>query len=225
MRSLAANLRSGRPVALPTSSTDGDGSPPEVVLARRWDDLWNHGTWVTPLAFSRAASVRGALMHLLLDSFLRSCVGVPGAFVHEARISLGVAELETIRAFDAEFQGVLRILSAGGSETSAVDAAWSGLKAIAADLTSKSLPNSTPRKDLSRLRQRMLDSHSQLVPGMTVHQAKGHEWDGVGVILSDADVTHLAAGLQQGIEDHRVIYVALTRARSSTVRVIGRTDV
>lgn len=221
MKSHAANLRAGLPIALPSSSEGGDGGPPEVVLARWWDDLWDHGTWVAPLAFSRAGSVRAALTHLLLDSFLRSCIGVPGAFVNEARISLGVADIETIRAFDADLQGVLRSLSAGGSERKAVDAAWSGLKAFAGDITNKPLPHGTPRKDLGRLRQRMLDSNRQLVPGMTVHQAKGHEWDRVGVILSDNDVAHLTAGLLQDVEEHRVVYVALTRARRSTLRVTG----
>ena len=48
---------------------------------------------------------------------------------------------------------------------------------------------------------------------MTIHHAKGREWDNVGVRLSATEVAHLAAGLDPEVETSRALYVALTRAR------------
>ena len=48
---------------------------------------------------------------------------------------------------------------------------------------------------------------------MTIHQAKGREWDRVGVRLRESDAARLTAGLDRNIESDRVLYVALTRAR------------
>ena len=49
-----------------------------------------------------------------------------------------------------------------------------------------------------------------VVPGLTVHQAKGREWKHVGVTLSASDISRLAAGLSAGSEWERKLYVALT---------------
>jgi DNA helicase-2/ATP-dependent DNA helicase PcrA len=48
---------------------------------------------------------------------------------------------------------------------------------------------------------------------MTIHQAKGREWDRVGVRLTDGEISRLAAGLDRNVEPDRALYVALTRAR------------
>jgi DNA helicase-2/ATP-dependent DNA helicase PcrA len=53
----------------------------------------------------------------------------------------------------------------------------------------------------------------RVVPGMTIHQAKGREWAHVGVRLTETEVRSLAGGLSQDIEGNRALYVALTRAR------------
>ncbi len=58
-----------------------------------------------------------------------------------------------------------------------------------------------------------------LVPGMTIHQAKGQEWNKVGIRLSDANLGRLGAGLNAKEERDRALYVALTRARRSVRRV------
>ena len=54
---------------------------------------------------------------------------------------------------------------------------------------------------------------------MTIHHAKGREWDNVGVRLSDAEQRRLATGLSQQESSDRALYVALTRARRSVRRV------
>jgi DNA helicase-2/ATP-dependent DNA helicase PcrA len=71
---------------------------------------------------------------------------------------------------------------------------------------------------LKNLSTRLRNS-SRLVPGLTAHQAKGREWDVVGVRLTDAECAVLRQGLRADSEDHRKLYVALTRARTRTVLV------
>ncbi|MFC9081324.1 3'-5' exonuclease [Streptomyces sp. NPDC057062] len=68
-------------------------------------------------------------------------------------------------------------------------------------------------------RLRLRADASQLIPGLTAHQAKGREWNHVGVLLTDSERETLAAGLVKTREDHRTLYVALTRAKHATRRV------
>lgn len=56
--------------------------------------------------------------------------------------------------------------------------------------------------------------------GMTIHQAKGREWDRVGVRLTDRERGRLAAGLDRDVESDRALFVALTRARFA-VRMVA----
>ena len=65
--------------------------------------------------------------------------------------------------------------------------------------------------ELERLGLRI--TRSDLIPGLTVHQAKGCEWPRVGVALSPTREATLAAGLRSEDAEHCVLYVALTRAR------------
>ena len=54
------------------------------------------------------------------------------------------------------------------------------------------------------------------VPGLSFHQAKGREWRRVDVVL-DAEARQIVgAGLDSTNEDHRKIYVGLTRGSHST---------
>jgi DNA helicase-2/ATP-dependent DNA helicase PcrA len=59
----------------------------------------------------------------------------------------------------------------------------------------------------------------RLVPGLTTHQAKGGEWEVVGVRLADSERAALAGGLSVDDDMHRKLYVACTRARGRTVEV------
>jgi DNA helicase-2/ATP-dependent DNA helicase PcrA len=54
---------------------------------------------------------------------------------------------------------------------------------------------------------------------LSVHQAKGREYDRVGRKLKDPEVCRLAAGLDSDQHNDRVLYVAATRARRGTVLV------
>ena len=57
------------------------------------------------------------------------------------------------------------------------------------------------------------------VPGLTTHQAKGGEWEAVGVRLTPEERNTLARGLEVGRDTDRKLYVACTRARLLTVEV------
>ena len=70
---------------------------------------------------------------------------------------------------------------------------------------------------LGALGRRLGTAH--LIPGMTIHQAKGREWASVGVYLVPDEEHHLAAGLSQERPSDRALYVALTRAKRSVYRV------
>ena len=58
-----------------------------------------------------------------------------------------------------------------------------------------------------------------LIPGMTVHQAKGREWTRVGVVLSEQDAQLLARGLKPLTDQDCIIYVAITRAEQQCGRL------
>ena len=63
--------------------------------------------------------------------------------------------------------------------------------------------------------------HGSLIPGLTVHQAKGCEWTSVGVVLTPNDAAVLSNGLQPLTDDHCILYVALTRAKEHCGRLIA----
>lgn len=57
------------------------------------------------------------------------------------------------------------------------------------------------------------------IPGLTVHQAKGREWNHVGFVGPEDQHTALSGGLAIDVDMHRVLYVALTRGRDSIERI------
>ncbi|MFJ4967082.1 3'-5' exonuclease [Streptomyces sp. NPDC088729] len=95
---------------------------------------------------------------------------------------------------------------------------------VVASETNRPLPrqrNHTHTARLENLRTRLHAWAAPLVPGLTAHQAKGREWDVVGVHLTDAERGSLRRGLSSDSEDHRKLYVALTRAKRTTMDVSG----
>ncbi|WP_350283971.1 ATP-binding domain-containing protein [Streptomyces graminofaciens] len=61
---------------------------------------------------------------------------------------------------------------------------------------------------------------TELILGLTCHQAKGKEWSTVGVRLEENDTAALHNGLVPEDEEHRSLYVALTRARRHTIALV-----
>lgn len=214
---LAAALRGSDSVTLPkrleTDSLD-------VVLAHRWDDLWSTADTILPLAFGSTPSTTfEAALTLLLHRAVQAVFRVDAVFLGDALTTLGLTDRAALVRIEPALDGLLAKL---GAATTLAER-----KAIRADLivvvsgeSERDFPgfhhSHTSRLALLAAR---LQSPGRLVPAMTVHQAKGREWDRVGVRLSDEERAALARGLSKEIEDDRRLYVACTRARYETVEV------
>lgn len=206
---LARQLRAGESVRLPyLASIDAD-----VSIARNWATLWRSGENVLPLAFRHVGNATDAALNLLLDSVLRKRFGIRSFGVASAEIFLQVTEEYVLAHLDAAFEPVVESLLGGEPPTTSMDK----LRAAA-----RSFSGRTPRRLASSgevLRVNNLQAlgsrvrSTGLIPGLTVHQAKGREWNRVGLALTQAEIATLAAGLQPTSDDHCILYVAATRAR------------
>ena len=210
MPALAKRLRAGQPVTIPAiSSTDID-----VALARRWRELWHVGDNVLPLAFRNVGNGIDAMLNLLLDQATRACLGRRAFGQQSAQVQLGLDD-DRLDERQADVLGpILEELVAGRSAAEVLDM----LRDAALTLGARRRPNRLPRDgepnrrlEIEALRRR-LERHD-LVPGLTVHQAKGCEWQRVGVALRPSDRDRLSRGLRELEPEDCVIYVALTRAR------------
>jgi DNA helicase-2/ATP-dependent DNA helicase PcrA len=218
MKHLAAELRAGRGVVIPSGSvTDMD-----AVLAPEWDMLWQTGDRVLPLSFGRIDNQTDAAIVLLLDQVVTAHFGRGAIYALEAVTLLGL-DAETVRAEGATaLRPVLETLSEAQprAATVAIQQLRSALKDLGSPCRLRRLPAAGEAVQVGRLRAiaRRLNQ-SRCVLGMTVHQAKGKEWHAVGVRLKQGQIERLASGLSEGATDDRVLYVALTRARE-TIRLV-----
>ncbi len=132
---------------------------------------------------------------------------------------LGIKETDTFEELRPELQNALQRL-AGQDDITAI---WTSLVRTVLAKTRVEPSGGgharTPRTALGHLRRRLNVEQEQLVLGMTCHQAKGREWERVGVRLEQSDGAALRKGLDSSDEAHRALYVALTRARRSTLAV------
>ncbi len=71
---------------------------------------------------------------------------------------------------------------------------------------------------LAQVQERLVH-RGRPVPGLTTHQAKGGEWEVVGVRLTDGERAALAGGLSVLDDIHRQLYAACTRAPGRSPRV------
>ncbi|MGP3775476.1 UvrD-helicase domain-containing protein [Streptomyces sp. SDT5-1] len=212
-KSLSTELRAGKGVLIPT----GELNNVHVVLAREWRSLWAASTHVLPLAF-RSATGRPpeAAATLLLNEMTNQTFGLNTVYLGDAYTTLGIASRESVARLQPRLQTVLQILTSDDSLEFALTELHS---AIAAESDIR-----MPRRHrvhferLDSLRTRLQNPVRHIL-GLTCHQAKGREWEHVGVRLEDSDIQSLARGLTPTDEDHRMLYVALTRARRRTVSV------
>jgi len=216
MQHLARALRDGEGVTVPAGAT-GDV---EVVLAGWWKPLWGIADNVLPLAFGQINNRTDAAMAVLLEPLVSSHFGHIPTRGPEAALVLGL-DPEILRGDPGVFAPVLDRLE-GGSPTDAT-AALALLRTTLANMGSRPIrkmkePDEADRVQLlGALGRRLGKTH--LIPGMTIHQAKGREWASVGVHLVPDEAHHLAAGLSQERHSDRALYVALTRAKRSVHRV------
>lgn len=208
---LGASLRSGQPVAL--EATDEY----DVVLAPKWNDLWEGPSNVLPMSFGNTKNKTDAAAIVLLDHLVYQAFSQHAIFLQEALVLLDL-DPQTYRARGASvLSGVVDALSQPGD--GAPGAALALLRQAVKDLGAARRPPSgqgdAEQRQLDRMAALSLRVRSggQLVPGMTIHQAKGREWNRVGVRLGQTELSSLASGLDRSKEHDRAIYVALTRAR------------
>lgn len=214
---LAMKLRAGESTTIDAAQPEhGD---PDVVLATQWADLWDLDARVLPLAFGAAkGNIEEAGATLLLDFVTRTLLGVGAVYMADALSTLRIGDPLAIERLDAGWPGVIEQLRVPG-----MDGPKAGYIALVDLIATESDAKFRPvrgnyTKRLARLRERLV-LDTALVLGLSVHQAKGCEWDTVGLALKPSHVEHLRNGLSHTETTHRELYVACTRARVRTVAV------
>lgn len=214
MPALTTSLRLGEPVTIPR----GSSVEIDVALARRWAHLWNVGDNVLPLAFRTVGNAIDGMLNLLLDEVTRRNLGVNAYGKQAATVILGLDPEALAEVQAAALEPVLQAMLTGVAAPDILKR----LRNAALELGASKRPSKLPRQgepirmlEVEALRRRL--GRTDLVPGMTVHQAKGREWPRVGVALSRRDEHLLTTGLHELDDDHCVLYVALTRAQVSCI--------
>ena len=211
MKTLARDLRAGVPVALSAGSV----ADTDVVMASWWQTLWDTSDVVLPLQFGQINNQTDAALALLLQPLVVARFGLLARAAPEAAVVLNLTA-EFVRTELPE--ALLPVLDRLGDGAEAdASAALSLLRSTLRDLGGRKIPSLKPDDEAGRVAALQALSRrlkrDRLVPGMTVHQAKGREWDFVGVRLTPAQVGRLASGLEQKRPGDRELYVALTRAK------------
>lgn len=218
-RDLALALRGGQAVVLPTAMPAAGVGDLDVVLALWWKSLWELGAGVLPLAFQAfKGGFEEAAAILLLNHVTRSVLDLDATYLNDALTALAIPDREVPRLLEPDLQRVAETLRGGGKR--AVTAAYEELVKIVGDVSPRRLRPAHPAHT-SRLAliQARLAYPGRPVPGLTTHQAKGGEWDQVGVRLADSERASLEGGLSVHEDTNRKLYVACTRARCRTVEV------
>jgi DNA helicase II / ATP-dependent DNA helicase PcrA len=216
MQSMAATLRLRQPVSVGAGASDRC----DVVLASEWARLWGC-TSVLPLSFGQVTNRVDAAMAILLDHVVAQRFKRLSSFGPDAEVMLGLDETVLRAEGPTQLPSVMATLSSGAAD--AASTAFAELREVLLSMGSNNITSLTAPKMAVRYdRLRTLSERAALadvIPGLTIHQAKGREWRRVGVALSDVEVARLASGLDETREADRTLYVGLTRARESTCAV------
>lgn len=207
-----AQLRNRVGLTLPA----GQANACDVVLSTGWDQLWKADVCVLPTGIGQPENKSVALLTVLLSRVTTTRLGTEARNYPEACFVLGLPLTDPARddALDC-FLNDLR-----DDPTLTVDSlrdCYSELGLVRRPPRLGAAKEKKLDETLGSLRLRLVGH--RLVSGLSVHQAKGREYDRVGLKLKPADVTRLAGGLDPDNADHRVLYVAVTRARQETVLV------
>ncbi len=210
-RDLAATLRAGQPATLPVDSTGGTDSRIDVVLALTWKQTWAVGHHVLPLAFHAfKGGNEEAAATLLLNHITRNTLSEDATYLGDALTALAILDVDVPRQLEPELQQVVEILR--DDRTAALNAAYARLVLVISGVSPRPM-----RKAHHAHTSRLADTAArlryggQLVPGLTTHQAKGREWDRVGLRLSDGEQAALNGGLSESSDTHRKLYVGHPR--------------
>lgn len=219
-RELAQKLRLGEPVTLPVYDHASALGDTDVVLSLTWKPLWELGGGVLPLAFhSFKGGTEEAAATLFLNHITRSIFSVDATYVNDALTALAIADRDVPRQLEPQFRELEGMLRHHGKP--GIRAAYDRLVEVIRTVSPRTLRRAhKSHTDRLVLLQERLAYGRRPVPGLTAHQAKGGEWDLVGVRLSDSERQILANGLSVTRDIDRKLYVACTRARRRTVEVV-----
>ena len=215
---LAERLRSGQPVSLAITSHATDLAGLDVVLALWWKALWELGPGVLPLAFHAfKGGHEEAAATLLLNHATRNIFSLDATYLNDALTALAIIDREVPRQIEPQLQRIAATLRDGGKAS--VTVAYGQLTDLVTRISPRRLRpahhNHTKRLALIQSR---LSYPGRPAPGLTTHQAKGGEWEAVGVRLTPEERNTLAAGLNVGRDTDRKLYVACTRAHPTNNR-------
>jgi len=175
------------------------------------------------MSFGRTTNKTDAAGILLLDQLVYSAFGHHAIFLPEALVLLDLSPETYANRGQPVLGAVLERLSQAGSDTdlrATLDLLRGAVKSLGSPRRPPSGNVDAEQRQLDRLAALAVRLRAgPLISGMTIHQAKGREWDRVGVALTDPEIEHLAGGLVQESDAHRALYVALTRARERVTRV------
>ncbi|MWA06525.1 AAA family ATPase [Actinomadura sp. LD22] len=208
-RTLSERLRQGQAVTLPAKVL----VRPDIVLAGTWKQLWECPPSVLPASFGTPETTNAAAILLLLDRLTTTTLGERAVFLPDALAGLDIGE-EALNRLADPLSEILESMR-GSSD---IDAAYRALIRTVGEESTRLFKRKHPTsiRKLELIRTRLLADGPGFVPGLTVHQAKGREWNDVGVRLTEKESSLLSTGLRSGQESHRRLYVALTRARRAT---------
>lgn len=215
MPALAAALRRGDSIELPIL----DSADADVVIARQWQHLLPAGKNVLPLAFRTVGNQIDAVLNLLLDTITRAQLGSSSFGREGAIIQLGLDRVLFQSLQEQMFRPIVEMLVDGLEAEQVMEALRAILPALGVRRPNRLAANKHEKRleELDLLGERL--RRGDLVPGMTVHQAKGREWPRVGVVLTKADLERLTGGLEPLTDEHCILYVALTRAMERCGRI------
>lgn len=220
MPQLAATLRASVGTTLPRI----DSGEVDVALARNWKQLWSVGDNVLPLAFRTVNNTTDAAMNLLLDVVTRTRLGTVSYGREGAIAKLGLDRERFQGKQDDIFAPLILGLLTGREEAEVLEDLRDTIKSLGVRRPSRLSDDNEAivRLQLSRLATRL--QQTAVIPGLTVFQAKGREWERVGVILSNTQLTALKSGLNELNEEDCVTYVAITRAKRLCGLLTDTTD-
>lgn len=216
---LARQLRAGEPVVLPLDHQGGAEAEVDVVLGLFWKPLWEIGEQVLPLAYhSFKGGTEEAAATLLLNHVTRNIFSEDATYLGDALSALAIDDADVPQQLAPQLQRVVELLRVPGR--TALNAAYRELVQAIDMVSPRELRggHAAHTSRLAALATRIVYT-GRPVPGLTTHQAKGHEWNAVGVRLTPSERAALAAGLTVNEDTHRKLYVACTRARRLTVEV------
>jgi DNA helicase-2/ATP-dependent DNA helicase PcrA len=199
---LADSLRASRPVSLPV----GSAVEVDVVLAHQWDHLWEVGDKVLPTAFRpQPGNPQQAAATILLNRLTTQRFGHQATYLADAILPLQMPGPHALARLEPQLDEILTRLVEGGTLTA--KGIWPRFAEILMTEAQRDIKTNPHRNYWGRLAQ-MADRARQphLVPGMSVHQAKGREWSAVGVRMTDEDRSLLASGLSPDTEVERQLY-------------------